>query len=558
MKNAYGITLIEMLITIVIMAGITLGLLFFLRTGMNYTALLQERAGIYQESGRIMDTIRADLSTITAVTDMEYYNNLNSDVYFNSLRLPGTGTVEREDMIIPADDPSTFSLREDFYPPQDNASTPFQESLLNYENLPFGITYDYVFGITNSGNADAIYFRGSVKDGDKRVPANICYRLFKKRISPVDEDTGVDGKADEDEDGFHPVANPDPAYDNFDPVLNAIAAEGNDRFDLDPDGTGPGLPETDRDGNGLIDRAYTFELQRIVTTIEDEEGDFGADGIMNSQEPGYDPVTNPDPNGDNFDALTNPKGTEGNGQIDKIPVTRTEVLSRLVTAFNILYYDRGTGQYREPASTIRRFSYPPDVGLVGRFNTDTPPWLSLQGMSTEIFPEEGGVTYSTVSAGDSIFLRSREIVFDVYQISNVDTALKRIRFNGIPPVGVDAAVQFIPAGIFDTDGMLSCPAVKDGFMNLAIGDQVFVQQWNAGATDFAVKPGLYTVIDKRGGKLLLDLKGQEPVFGTSTVFFRSAFFPPGIRVELRWWADQISQNRGEPSYVSLSQTIVLP
>lgn len=554
MKNAYGITLIETLIAVALTGIITSGLLFLLRIGMNREALFSERSQIYKEASRIMDMMRSDLSTIRAVTDMEYFNDLNGDGYFNSLYK--SGTAGKEDMIIPADDPSTFLPREDFYPPQDDASTPFQESRLNYENLPYGITYDYVFGITNSGNADAIYFRGSVKSGDKRVPANICYRLFRKRISRTEEDTGVDGNGDEEEAGFHPVANPDPARDNFDPTFDVTGTEGNALFDQDTDGLGPQVSERDRNGNGLADRAYAFELQRIVTVMEDEVGDFGIDGVPDSLEPGFSPITNPDPNGDNFHALMNPYGTEGNGRTDKIPVTRAEILSVSVDAFNIFYYDRHTRQYREPESTIKRFSYPPDVGLVGRFGTETPAWFSFGDMSTEIFSGGGAQTYSIVSPGDYIFLWGKGVIFNVYPVLGADTVQKKVLFGGVlSPPGTGTAIQFIPSGRFDESGLLSCPQVKDGFINLRMGDQVFVQQWNRDSTDFTIQPGLYTIIDKRGGKLLLDLKGQEPVSGTNTAFFRSAYLPAGIRIELRWRADQLSRTRGEPSYLSFSITI---
>jgi hypothetical protein len=44
--------------------------------------------------------------------------------------------------------------------------------------------------------------------------------------------------------------------------------------------------------------------------------DTGSDGIPDSLEPGYDPVRNPDPNGDNYHPLLNPLGTEGNLRYD--------------------------------------------------------------------------------------------------------------------------------------------------------------------------------------------------------------------------------------------------
>ncbi|MFC1594206.1 S8 family serine peptidase, partial [Candidatus Omnitrophota bacterium] len=44
--------------------------------------------------------------------------------------------------------------------------------------------------------------------------------------------------------------------------------------------------------------------------------DFGSDGLFNRHEPGHDYETNPDPNGDNYDLITNPTGTERNGLWD--------------------------------------------------------------------------------------------------------------------------------------------------------------------------------------------------------------------------------------------------
>ncbi|MFO0573682.1 MAG: hypothetical protein U1A78_06790 [Polyangia bacterium] len=44
--------------------------------------------------------------------------------------------------------------------------------------------------------------------------------------------------------------------------------------------------------------------------------DVGLDGLPDAREPGYDPIKNPDPAGDNYHYLTNPGGTEGNWRYD--------------------------------------------------------------------------------------------------------------------------------------------------------------------------------------------------------------------------------------------------
>jgi hypothetical protein len=45
--------------------------------------------------------------------------------------------------------------------------------------------------------------------------------------------------------------------------------------------------------------------------------DLGPDGLASVDEPGYDPITNPDPSRDDFDTLTNPEGAEGNLRHDE-------------------------------------------------------------------------------------------------------------------------------------------------------------------------------------------------------------------------------------------------
>ncbi|MBO8131307.1 MAG: TonB-dependent receptor [Candidatus Marinimicrobia bacterium] len=44
--------------------------------------------------------------------------------------------------------------------------------------------------------------------------------------------------------------------------------------------------------------------------------DPGKDGLEDENEPGYDPLLNPDPNNDNYDPSNNPSGTEGDGIVD--------------------------------------------------------------------------------------------------------------------------------------------------------------------------------------------------------------------------------------------------
>jgi len=79
----------------------------------------------------------------------------------------------------------------------------------------------------------------------------------------------------------------------------------------------PSLPQTDPaelvlavdlNGNGKRDSG-----EPVLTQPYEPFSDVGSDGLADVDEPGYDPVTNPDPDGDDYHYLRNPAGTEGNG-----------------------------------------------------------------------------------------------------------------------------------------------------------------------------------------------------------------------------------------------------
>ncbi len=78
----------------------------------------------------------------------------------------------------------------------------------------------------------------------------------------------------------------------------------------------PTLPQTnpvevmlavDSNRNGRRDAG-----EPVIVQAGEPFRDVGSDGIADVDEPGYDPVTNPDPDGDDWHPLRNPTGTEGN------------------------------------------------------------------------------------------------------------------------------------------------------------------------------------------------------------------------------------------------------
>ncbi len=67
------------------------------------------------------------------------------------------------------------------------------------------------------------------------------------------QDTGLDGLADVDENGYNKITNPDPNKDDYNPVTNPTGTEGNGAYDCDPIDPSKGEPFTDTNGNGMRD-----------------------------------------------------------------------------------------------------------------------------------------------------------------------------------------------------------------------------------------------------------------------------------------------------------------
>ena len=96
--------------------------------------------------------------------------------------------------------------------------------------------------------------------------------------------------------------------------------DGGDGSDLGLGVFDPSLPQTDPaelvlavdlNGNGKRDSG-----EPVITTAYEPFQDVGSDGLADVDEPGYDPVTNPDPDHDDYHYLRNPLGTEGNDAWD--------------------------------------------------------------------------------------------------------------------------------------------------------------------------------------------------------------------------------------------------
>ncbi len=103
--------------------------------------------------------------------------------------------------------------------------------------------------------------------------------------------------------------NPDGSYD----VITYCEGSDGDSGAYDPAGNGryrnviEYTLAVDLNGNGLRDYG-----EPLVINDRERYLDYGLDGLKSEDEPGYDPDTNPDPAGDDYDPMTNPNGFEHN------------------------------------------------------------------------------------------------------------------------------------------------------------------------------------------------------------------------------------------------------
>lgn len=97
-------------------------------------------------------------------------------------------------------------------------------------------------------------------------------------------------------------------------------------FDGRPDETNEGLYDAPCDQRFPVNIAFAVDVndnglrdpgEPVIRNFYEPFDDWGSDGIPSVDEEGYDPVTNPDPAGDDYDWATNPFGTEGNWRWDE-------------------------------------------------------------------------------------------------------------------------------------------------------------------------------------------------------------------------------------------------
>jgi len=109
-------------------------------------------------------------------------------------------------------------------------------------------------------------------------------------------------------------ANQNPYFDSYDYQPFSGAAWLEDKYEYE-------------DLIATLGLRYDYFHPQAKAFSNPDDFDAGQDGVPDEQEPGYDPIENPDPNNDNYDEDTNPSGTEGDGSVDYIKATPKHKLS---------------------------------------------------------------------------------------------------------------------------------------------------------------------------------------------------------------------------------------
>jgi hypothetical protein len=141
--------------------------------------------------------------------------------------------------------------------------------------LPPGVTAEYLA----RANADAC---------SKPI---VLKKFYDKRYNP-DGSRDVITFCDGNDSDMVGLGKFDPATPETNPVQIALAVDVNK--------------------NGMRDSG-----EPVIIQGSEPWDDVGTDGLADKDEPGYDPVTNPDPNGDDYHYLWNPNGTENNWRYDE-------------------------------------------------------------------------------------------------------------------------------------------------------------------------------------------------------------------------------------------------
>lgn len=142
----------------------------------------------------------------------------------------------------------------------------------------------------------------------------------------------------------------------------------------------------DLNKNGLRD-----ENEPVIRAGHEPYDDFGEDGLADSSEPGFDAVTNPDPNQDDYDPQINPTGTENDHRYQVGEPFKDFGLDGVAnTKSSPFDTGEGDGKYTE-ASGLRNFYSIDPHSLIRGWSKNTPKPFDDDALRRLAVWSDGGV-----------------------------------------------------------------------------------------------------------------------------------------------------------------------
>jgi len=145
----------------------------------------------------------------------------------------------------------------------------------------------------------------------------------------------------------------------------------------------------DLNKNGVRD-----ENEPVIRSGHEPYDDFGVDGLSDSQEPGYDAATNPDPSQDDYDPYVNPLGTEGDHRYELGEPFKDVGLDGVAdTATKAVFGDvgEGDGVYTEANGLKNFYAIDPHSMIRGWSNSVTAGPMTDKALSQLSVWTDGGV-----------------------------------------------------------------------------------------------------------------------------------------------------------------------
>jgi len=189
----------------------------------------------------------------------------------------------------------------------------------------------------------------------------------------------------------------------------------------------------DYNGNGMRDRG-----EPVIRNFWEPYEDIGVDGIADVDEPGYDPVLNPDPAGDDYHWAYNPGGTENNYRFDDGEPYEDLGIDGVADTPQVddggYDYGEGNGQFDLNPNLETIYAREPRAQLAGWTDAE-----KLENLRNTILYTDGGIRdiFNFVVTGHQVGGAVQAAGGNVRVYNDFTAMTQKNRYTDIDPTAVD-------------------------------------------------------------------------------------------------------------------------